>query len=83
MLTFARFWRARDRLQWKVAVSRTNAILTVKSAEAAHGVTFDFDRRIESVDAGATLLADGHRVVLPDLLANEPVNVQVQYARFK
>ena len=81
MLTFARFWRARDHLQWRVTESAADLILTVKSAEAVRGVAFDFSRPIDSVDAGATLLADGHRVVLPDLLANKPVTFHVHYTR--
>jgi len=81
MLTFARFWRSRDHLRWKVAVSGGDAVLTVKSDDAVHGLTFDFGRAIDSVDASATLLADGRRVVLPDLRASEPVIVHVHYAR--
>jgi len=81
MLAFARFWRARDHLQWKVSASGADVVVTVKSAEAVHGVTFDFGRPIDSVDGSATLLADSHRVILPDLLANEPVVVHVHYAR--
>jgi hypothetical protein len=82
MLAFARFWRARDRLQWTVsALPGANVLLTVKSAEDVHGLTFDFSRKVRSVDAGAILLADHHRVVLPDLRANEQVAVRVSYAR--
>jgi hypothetical protein len=80
MLTFARFWRARDRLQWKADASGAGVVLTVRSAEAAHGITIDFNQPIDRVDAGATLLPDLHRIVLPDLLANEPVVVEVHYA---
>ena len=82
MLTFARFWRARDRLQWKVAaLPAANVLLTVKSAEDVHGLTFDFGRQVDGVDAGATLLLDHHRIVLPDLRANEQVAVHVRYGK--
>jgi len=81
MLTFARFWRTRDHLQWTVGASGTDVVLAVKSGEAVHGVTFDFDRPVVSVDASASLLADGHKVVLPDLLANQPLVVHIHYAR--
>ena len=83
LLTFARFWRARDRLQWKVATSGAGIVLTVKSVEAAHGVTLDFGRAIDRVDAGAALLPDRHRIVLPDLHANQLVIVNVQYTPSK
>jgi hypothetical protein len=81
LLTFARFWRARDRLQWKATASGADIALTIRSAEAAHGVTLDFRRPIDQVDAGATLLPDLHRIVLPDLRPNEVLIVHVQYAR--
>jgi hypothetical protein len=82
MLAFARFWRARDRLQW-TATARAGAALalTVKSGEDVHGLTFDFSRQVDSVDAGATVLADHHRIVLPDLHANERAVFRVHYAR--
>lgn len=80
MLTFARFWRARDQLRWKVVTSGRDAVLTVASAEPVHGLTLDFSRTIEAVDSIATLLADRHRVVLPDVLANQAVNVHLRYA---
>jgi hypothetical protein len=80
VLTFARFWRVRDRLQWKAVISRGSVVLAVRSAEAAHGLTVDFRRSIDRVDGGATLLPDLHRIVLPDLLANQPVIVNVHYA---
>jgi hypothetical protein len=81
MLTFARFWRARDHLQWKAATSGAGVVLTVRSAEAVHGVTLNFSRPIDRVSGAATLLPDLHKIVLPDLLANEQVIVHVHYAR--
>jgi hypothetical protein len=80
MVTFARFWRARDRLQWKVVTSGADAILTFQSAERLHGLTIDFNRAVASVDAGATVLADRHRVVIPDLEAGREVVVHARYA---
>ena len=80
MVTFARFWRARDRLQWKVGFLGGDAVLTVRSDESAQGLTFDFQRPVNSVDAGATLLADHHRIVLPDLASTEELIVRVHYA---
>lgn len=81
MLTFARFWRARDRLQWKVDRSGDDVSVTVKSDDAVRGLTFDFGRAIDTVDAGARLLADHHKIVLPDLVSNEPVVVHIHYSR--
>jgi hypothetical protein len=81
MLTFAQFWRARDRLRWTVASSGAGAVLTVKSAEAVHGLTLDFSRQIDSVDNGATLLGDQHRIILPDLHSDEQAVIHVRYLR--
>jgi hypothetical protein len=80
MLTFARFWRARDRLRWTVAASGPDVVLTLSSAEIASGLTFDFEREIGRVD-GATLLHDHHRLVIPDVRAGEQVVVHAHYIR--
>jgi hypothetical protein len=81
MLTFARFWRARDRLQWSVSGLSSTVVLAVNSAEEVQGLTFDFSRQIDQVDAGASLLTDRHRIVLPDLRANAPLTLHIHYAK--
>jgi len=77
MLSFARFWRARDGLHWTAALSGKDIVVTVRSAEDVRGITLDFGRPIERVDPGATLLADRHRMVLPELPANEQLVIHV------
>jgi hypothetical protein len=81
MLSFARFWRARDRLHWTVATSGSDVVLTLKSAEAAAGLTFDFNRRVDSVDSRGTLLDDHHRILVPELPADKQVTIHLHYAR--
>lgn len=81
MLTFAQFWRARDRLQWTAAVSGVDLVLTVRSAEVVRGLTFDFNRRVESADAGATVMGDKHKVLLPELHASERALFHIKLAR--
>lgn len=82
MQTFAQFWRARDRLRWKIdAASSSESLLTVTSSEAVHGLTFDFDHEIERADDGATLLPDHHRVILQDVSPNAEMRVHLHYAR--
>jgi hypothetical protein len=81
MLTFARFWRARDRLQWSAVPSGEEALLTIRSAEDVRGITLDFNRPLDEADKSAVLLADHHRIVLPGLHANQRVTVRVHYAR--
>lgn len=82
MLTFARFWRARDHLQWEVTTEvGENVLLRIRSAADVHGLTFNFSRQVDSVDAGAIVLADHHRIVLPDLGANQLVVFHIHYAK--
>jgi hypothetical protein len=81
MLTFAQFWRARDRLQWSIGGSGEDIVLTVLSTEDARAITLDFNRQIDKVDAGAALLANHHGIVLPELHANEHLVVHVHCVR--
>jgi hypothetical protein len=78
---FALYWRARDRLQWKISSEHPGrAELSVKSDEPVSGITFEFQRKLAAVDGGATVLPDMHRIVLPDLQANQPLALSVRYA---
>jgi hypothetical protein len=82
MLSFARFWRARDRLKWTVIPAQTGLTVRLKvtTEEAAAGLTFKFQHPIKSVDANATLGADGRQLVLRTLKAGESISVEIQYA---
>jgi hypothetical protein len=79
---FAQFWRARDRLWWRVDVTDDpqTILLTVKAEEEVRGLAFDFARRIEAVMGEATLLADRRRVILPLVPSAQQVTIQVKYA---
>ena len=89
ILSFARFWRARDRLRWRVttetppgagAAAATRALrLEVTADEAVSGLTFEFARPVASI-AGATLLPDRRRAVLPDLQARKPIALRIRFA---
>jgi len=82
MLSFARFWRARDRLKWTVipAQTRLTVRLMVTTEEEAAGLTFKFQHLIKTVDENATLGADGRQLVLRSLKAGESISVEIQYA---
>ena len=82
MLSFARFWRARDRLKWTVIPAQTGLTVRLKvtTEEAAAGLTFNFQHPIKSVDENATLGADGRQLVLRPLKAGESISVEIQYA---
>jgi len=82
MLSFAKFWRARDRLHWTVASPSGSEIrLNISDDEPVSGLTFDFGRRIESVDSGAKLLPDHHRVILPDLSPRQSLSILIRLSR--
>ena len=76
---FARFWRARDRLVWKVSAG--GAELEADAVEPVSGITFEFRREVRAADGGATVLPDKHRVVLPDLKAGQHIVLHVRYTQ--
>jgi hypothetical protein len=81
MLTFASFWRARDRLQWSLTATSvpTEAVLQVKSEESVVGLTFEFQRPIASVTGGATMFPDNRHLVLPELAPGHGVSLHINY----
>ena len=81
MLTFASFWRARDRLQWSLTATSvpTGAVLQVKSDESVVGLTFEFQRPIASVTGGATMFPDNRHLVLPELAPGHGVSLHINY----
>lgn len=81
-LSFARFWRARDRLKWTVVPAGAGLTIRLKvtAEEAVEGLTFKFQHVIKSVDANATLSADGRQIVLRPLNAGESISLEIQYA---
>jgi hypothetical protein len=81
MLTFAKFWRARDRLHWSMTSSSmpTEAVLQVKSDESVTGLTFEFQRPIATISGGATLSPDNRHVVLPELKAGHGISLHIHY----
>jgi hypothetical protein len=81
MLTFARFWRARDRLHWTLDQPRNSDQVTLKfqTDEPIVGLTVEFQRPIAHVDEGITLLEDRRRIVLPTLQAGENLSVRLRY----
>ena len=81
MTTFARFWRARDWLKWQVlpAGNPNEVILKAESAEPVSGLTFEFARNISSVEGGAEIFPDHHRLLLPDLEARKEASFKIHY----
>ncbi len=81
MTDFARFWRARDRLNWQVEPARNDSGITLKvtSGEAVSGLTFEFGRNVSAADGGAVVLPDHHRVILPDLSAGKEAAITIRY----
>src|SRR5580704_3424505 len=81
MSSFARFWRARDRLKWKATTSSSEATLLVTPAEPVTGLTFEFQRPISAVTNGAILSPDKHRLILPELTAGQTTSFRVTLGR--
>jgi hypothetical protein len=83
MLSFARFWRARDRLQWSVSATSipTEIVLQMTSEGSVTGLTFEFQRPISTIIGDAALSPDNHHVVLPELKPGQRVSLRVRYLR--
>ena len=81
MTDFAQFWRARDRLNWQVLPGGGPDKITMKteSAEPVSGLTFEFARSVSSVEGGARILPDHHRLILPDLRPGIEAIMTIRY----
>jgi hypothetical protein len=81
MLSFAKFWRARDRLQWSVKASSipTQVVLQVESEESVAGLTFEFERPVSAISGEATVSVDRRHVVLPELEPGRSVSFRISY----
>jgi hypothetical protein len=81
MESFARFWRARDRLQWAIRTTRGQGQmeLEVTSDERIEGLTFEFQRQIAEVKGDAKLLADRRRILLPRLETRGRIQIRIQF----
>ena len=82
MVSFAHFWRARDRLKWAITPARVplEIRLNVTTEEPVEGLTFEFRRHVKSVDGDATLAASRRQVVLRPLKAGDSISVDIRYA---
>jgi hypothetical protein len=83
MLSFAKFWRARDRLQWSVKGTSipTQVMLQVKSEESVAGLTFEFERTISSIAGDANVSDDRRHLVLPALKPGQTVSLHITFLR--
>jgi hypothetical protein len=81
MLTFANFWRARDRLEWSLTTTSIpgQVVLQVKPDDFVIGLTFEFQRQIGTVSGGATLFPDTRHIVLPELGPGHSVSFRITY----
>lgn len=81
MESFARFWRARDRLRWtaRTAKDPSSMELDVTSDEAIDGLTVEFQREIGTLKGDAKLLPDRQRILLPTLESGRHIHVQIHF----
>jgi hypothetical protein len=82
MLGFANFWRARQHVKWTIRSGQTTLRVTLKvtAIEPIEGLTFEFQRRLESVDGGAAIADNHHQVIMPAIKTAESLTVEVVYS---
>jgi hypothetical protein len=85
MLSFAKFWRARDRLHWSLqaAPDATHAVLQIESEEPVNGLTFEFAQPVSlSIANSATetaIISPDHRhLILPELAPGHVVSLHIK-----
>jgi hypothetical protein len=81
MESFARFWRARDRLQWTALTAKdlSSMELDVTSDEPIDGLTIEFQRDIADLQGDAKLLSDRRRILLSALESGRHIHIQIQF----
>jgi len=81
MVSFATFWRARDRLQWSVVATSipSQVVLQVKSDDSVEGLTFEFQHPIATVTGGAILSPDNRHIVVPEIDAGHSLSIRIIY----
>ncbi len=78
MSEFARFWKARDHVQWNFTRHGHRAIrLEVSTPESVSGLTFDFGRSVKAVTGTPGLRVQGPLVVLPLMQAGNHLTIEV------
>jgi len=82
LLSFARFWRARDRVLWTVEATHDPLESTVKmrALEPVKGLTFEFQCRIGKAEGVEGLRVEPHQLILPALQAEQEVLLRVHCA---
>jgi hypothetical protein len=81
--SFARFWRARDRLRWtaRIAKDQSSMELDLTSDEAVAGLTVEFQCEIADLQGEARLLPGRRRILLPNLESGKPIRIQIHFHR--
>lgn len=83
MLSFAKFWRARDRLKWSMTPATVPGefVLQVMPEESVDGLTFEFQHAISAASNDAMVSPDSHHVVLPKLEAGQAISFHLSLNR--
>jgi hypothetical protein len=83
LITFARFWRARDKLTWEALPESDSLQWTLKLNinEPVEGLTFEFQRELMSADGLSAVRVEAHRLILPAIERGREVVLHVRYAR--
>jgi hypothetical protein len=79
MLTFARYWQARERLQWRFESREKRGLqLQITAPLPIEGATFYLGGEVAEATGIAGLKVSGKQLVLPALAAGQTVTVNVR-----
>jgi hypothetical protein len=79
LLSFAKFWRARDRMNWTVNPLPHGCVLKVNPVESVTGITFESQHALSSASKGVTILPDRRHLVLPALHAGQAMSFDLTF----
>jgi hypothetical protein len=80
MLSFARYWQARERLRWRVTGLGTTGIqLQVEAPLAIEGATFDTGAELSAATGIPDVKVSGQKLIFPALSAGQIARVRIHY----
>jgi hypothetical protein len=82
LLSFARYYQARERLRWCVEPRGSDEVeLLVEAPLAVNGATFESGREISAASSPLGVQVSGRTLILPSLAAGQKMTIRIYYRR--